>query len=96
MRQHLIGTHTEQVDFWCVTGTPEVTVDNRRLHSQPVGARKRLAVWLGRDGPLDYEGVKRAVRRWWPFAGLLYFHLLLAGLAESGELPLDHAAQLCA
>jgi DNA-3-methyladenine glycosylase II len=60
-----------------------------------VGARKRLALWLGRDGPLDYEGVKRAVRRWQPFAGLVYFHLLLAGLTQSGEIR-EHATQLSA
>jgi DNA-3-methyladenine glycosylase II len=51
-----------------------------------VGARNHLALWLGRDGPLDYESVKRAVRRWQPYAGLVYFHLLLAGLTESGEM----------
>jgi DNA-3-methyladenine glycosylase II len=50
-----------------------------------VGARNRLAVWLGRDRPLDYDGVKRAVRRWQPYAGLVYFHLLLAGLTVSAE-----------
>ncbi len=54
-----------------------------------VGARNRLALWLGRDGPLDYDGVRRAVKRWQPYAGLVYFHLLLAGLAESGEMPRD-------
>ena len=52
-----------------------------------VGARNRLASWLHRDSPLDYEGVKRAVRRWQPYAGMVYFHLLLAGLTESGEMP---------
>ncbi len=57
-----------------------------------VGARNRLALWLGREGPLDYEEVKRAVHRWHPYAGLIYFHLLLAGLAESGEMHLDDAA----
>ncbi len=57
-----------------------------------VGARNRLAVWLGRDGPLDYDGVKRAVHRWLPYAGLVYFHLLLAGLTESGEMHRDDAA----
>jgi DNA-3-methyladenine glycosylase II len=56
-----------------------------------VGARNRLAVWLGRDGPLDYESVKRAVRRWQPYAGLVYFHLLLAGLNQSGALSLQPA-----
>jgi DNA-3-methyladenine glycosylase II len=54
-----------------------------------VGARKRLAMWLGRDKPLDYDGVKRAVRRWQPYSGLVYFHLLLAGLITSGEFTQD-------
>lgn len=61
-----------------------------------VGARNRLARWLGRDGPLDYEGVQRAVRRWHPYAGLVYFHLLLAGLSDSGEMASAGAAELSA
>lgn len=63
-----------------------------RLDSFPgddVGARNRLALWLGRDGPLDYDGVKRVVKRWQPYAGLVYFHLLLVGLTESGEMLRD-------
>jgi DNA-3-methyladenine glycosylase II len=51
-----------------------------------VGARNNLARWLDRRGPLDYAGVQAAVRRWQPFAGLVYFHLLLANLAEHGDL----------
>jgi DNA-3-methyladenine glycosylase II len=51
-----------------------------------VGARNRLAAWLGRDSPLDYDAVKHAVKRWHPYAGLVYFHMLLAGLAEAGQL----------
>ena len=51
-----------------------------------VGARNRLALWLGGNKPLDYDRVKRAVRRWQPYAGLVYFHLLLAGLTKSGEI----------
>lgn len=61
-----------------------------------VGARNRLAGWLGRDKPLDYEGVKRAVRRWQPYAGMAYFHLLLAGLTETGEMPSKNGMQLTA
>jgi len=53
-----------------------------------VGAQNRLALWLGRKGPLDYDGVRRAVRKWHPYAGLVYFHLLLAGLTQSGEMVL--------
>ena len=51
-----------------------------RLHIFPgddVGAQKRLARWLGRSGPMDYTDVCRAVERWQPYAGLVYFHLLL-------------------
>ncbi len=51
-----------------------------------VGARNHLAKWLRHRQALDYEGVKRAVSRWQPYAGLVYFHLLLAGLTESGEI----------
>lgn len=60
-----------------------------RIHVFPgddVGARKRLAQWLGLPGPLGYEGVCRAVARWQPYAGMAYFHLLLHGLAEMGEV----------
>jgi DNA-3-methyladenine glycosylase II len=51
-----------------------------------VGAQKRLARWLGRPRPLDYAGVRRAVERWQPYAGLVYFHLLLDGLSQAGAL----------
>jgi DNA-3-methyladenine glycosylase II len=51
-----------------------------------VGARNRLAKWLRRKEPLDYEGVARATGRWQPYAGMVYFHMLLEGLSEAGEL----------
>lgn len=60
-----------------------------RLHVFPgddVGAQKSLARWLGRPAPLDYRGVAAAVERWQPYAGMLYFHLLLDGLSRSGAL----------
>jgi DNA-3-methyladenine glycosylase II len=60
-----------------------------RLHVFPgddVGAQKRLAHWLGKSRPLTYEGVRRAVAPWQPYAGLVYFHLLLDGLSEGGTL----------
>jgi len=55
-----------------------------RLHVFPgddVGARNNLARWLDCREPLDYARVQAAVRHWQPFAGLVYFHLLLANLA---------------
>ena len=60
-----------------------------RLHVFPgddVGARKNLARWLGLAEPLDYADVQRAVARWHPYAGLVYFHLLLDRLAARGDL----------
>jgi DNA-3-methyladenine glycosylase II len=51
-----------------------------------VGAQKRLARWLGHSVPLDYAGVRRSVERWQPYAGLVYFHLLLDGLSQTGDI----------
>ena len=51
-----------------------------------VGARNRLAKWLQSKEPLDYDGVAWATRNWEPYAGMVYFHMLLEGLSEAGEL----------
>ena len=42
-----------------------------------VGARNNLEKWLRPARPFDYEAARRALARWKPFAGLIYFHLLL-------------------
>ena len=51
-----------------------------------VGARNRLAKCLQSKEPLDYDGVARVTRNWEPSAGMVYFHMLLEGLSEAGEL----------
>lgn len=51
-----------------------------------VGARTNLGRWMKLREPLDYESVRRLSRRWEPYAGLLYFHLLLDQLEQSGIL----------
>ncbi len=51
-----------------------------------VGARNRLAKWQHRKEPLDYAGVARVTKRWQPYAGMVYFHMLLEGLSETGAL----------
>ena len=64
-----------------------------RLHIFPgddVGARNNLQRWLGLKKPLDYEGTHRLLARWRPYAGFIYFHLLLDGLAEAGVLTSPH------
>lgn len=60
-----------------------------RLHVFPgddVGAQKSLARWLGRASPLNYPRVETIVDQWQPYAGMVYFHLLLDGLAKAGAL----------
>ena len=51
-----------------------------------VGAQNALRRWLGRASLSEYDTVERAVARWRPWAGMIYFHLLLAGLAEAGQV----------
>ncbi len=60
-----------------------------RLHVFPgddVGARNNLQRWLGLKKPLDYEGTRSLLAKWSPYAGFIYFHLLLDGLTEAGVL----------
>ncbi len=57
-----------------------------RIHLFPgddVGARKRLGRWLHLRKALDYDRVRRLLRQWHPYGGLIYFHMLLDSLAEA-------------
>jgi DNA-3-methyladenine glycosylase II len=54
-----------------------------------VGARTNLARWMKLRKPLDYERVRHLARRWRPYPGFLYFHLLLRALEEAGELEVE-------
>lgn len=58
-----------------------------RIHQFPgddVGAQKSLHRWLRLKRPPDYDHVRRVLRKWRPYAGLIYFHLLLDGLDRRG------------
>jgi DNA-3-methyladenine glycosylase II len=58
-----------------------------RLHVFPgddVGAHNKLRRLFGIDTPLDHEAVGRLVERWHPYAGVVYFHLLLDSLSRAG------------
>jgi DNA-3-methyladenine glycosylase II len=60
-----------------------------RLHIFPgddVGARNTVQQWLGLRKPLDYNGTRRLLAKWKPYAGLIYFHMLLYRLNETGHL----------
>jgi DNA-3-methyladenine glycosylase II len=53
-----------------------------------VGARNKLRTFLCLPEAPDYATVSRVTAAWDPFAGMVYFHLLLDGLAERGSLSL--------
>jgi len=88
MNLHGVGRWTAEYALLRALGRIDV------FPGDDVGARNRLARWLGHKDPLDYPGVRRAVQRWRPYAGMVYFHLLIAGLAESGEMLLTGSARL--
>jgi DNA-3-methyladenine glycosylase II len=59
-----------------------------RLHVFPgddVGAQSKLKRLLGIDTPLRYDDVRALVARWQPFAGVVYFHLLLDSLTRPAD-----------
>ncbi|HEX5618614.1 MAG TPA: hypothetical protein VFX51_09350 [Solirubrobacteraceae bacterium] len=61
-----------------------------RLHVFPgddVGAQSKLKRLLGIDTPLGYDDVRTLVARWQPFAGVVYFHLLLDSLTRPADGP---------
>lgn len=51
-----------------------------------VGAQNGLAKWLHRRKPMDYATVNRALRRWQPYAGFIYFHMLMESLTAAGRI----------
>ena len=60
-----------------------------RTHIFPgddVGARHGVERWLGLRKPLDYDRLQRVLRPRQPYAGLIYFHMLMIGLDEQGWL----------
>ena len=47
-----------------------------------VGARNHLQRWLGLTDKLNFNTVHQTIEPWRGYGGLVYFHLLLKGLAE--------------
>jgi DNA-3-methyladenine glycosylase II len=56
------------------------------LPGDDVGAQNNLRRRFGLAGDGGYEAVSQLSRQWWPYGGLVYFHLLLDGLADAGHL----------
>lgn len=51
-----------------------------------IGARNKLRSVLNLRRSLDYEGVNRILRKWNPYGGFVYIHLLLDGLSQERYL----------
>jgi DNA-3-methyladenine glycosylase II len=51
-----------------------------------VGARNKLERFLALPGPPSYDQILAILEPWHPYAGLVYFHLLLDGLAAKDLL----------
>ena len=51
-----------------------------------VGARNKLEHLFELPGPPDRSEIVAMMERWNPYAGMIYFHLLLDGLARNGDL----------
>jgi DNA-3-methyladenine glycosylase II len=58
-----------------------------------IAAHKHLAAWLGLPARLDAAGMQALAARWYPHAGMVYFHLLLQRLDAAGQLGTACAAQ---
>ncbi len=70
-----------------------------RTHIFPgdeVGVSDNLKRWLHLTQPLDHEALRRTLENWHPYAGLIYFHMLLARLAEAGYLQTEPPQARCA
>ncbi|MHB1739409.1 MAG: DNA-3-methyladenine glycosylase family protein [Actinomycetes bacterium] len=60
-----------------------------RLHVLPgddVGARNNLRRRFGLAVDAGYDELAALAAMWWPYGGMVYFHLLLDGLASAGHL----------
>ncbi len=49
-----------------------------------VGAKKNLKLLLHLKQNLDYQKIAKITQKWYPYAGLIYFHLLLDKLFNKG------------
>ncbi len=49
-----------------------------------VGAKKNLQLLLDIKTKLDYQLISKITKKWYPYAGFIYFHLLLQKLKQQG------------
>ncbi len=64
------------------------------LPGDDVGARNNLSRRFGLAPDAGYAEVSELSQSWWPYGGLVYFHLLLDSLAEAGHLKAPVPSEL--
>jgi DNA-3-methyladenine glycosylase II len=80
--QHLRGIGRWTAEYVLLRGLGRTNV----FPCDDVGARNNLERWLGLRNPLTYDSAQRVLRKWAPYSGLIYFHLLLDRLDHLGYL----------
>jgi DNA-3-methyladenine glycosylase II len=82
MLRRLRGIGAWSAEYTLLRGYGRVNV----FPADDVGGRNNLRRWLRRREPFGPEQARRALARWHPYQGLIYFHLLLDGLDRAGHL----------
>ncbi len=80
--QQLLGVGRWTAEYVLLRGLGRVHI----FPGDDLGIRSKLVSWLGIKEALDYKGVMQILQKWYPFAGLVYYLLLLKGLEERGPI----------
>jgi DNA-3-methyladenine glycosylase II len=60
-----------------------------RIHLFPqddIGAQNNFQQFLHLQGKVDHHTMQKIIKNWYPYSGLIYFHLLLKNLDDKGLL----------
>ncbi len=80
--QHLHGVGRWSAEYVLLRGFGRLDV----FPGDDVGARNKLQRFLDLAAPPSYEDILEILAPWYPYAGVVYFHLLLDGLVERGMI----------
>ncbi len=79
---HLPGIGRWSAEYVLLRGLGRVEV----FPSNDVGAQNSLYQLFHLDSKPDYKKIAEMTAKWYPYAGLVYFHLLLHKLVEKGAI----------
>ncbi len=80
--RQLWGVRRRTTEYTLLRGLGRLDV----FPADDVGARNGLERWLDVVENLDYDGVRKILADWHPYAGLVYFHLLLNRHVSDGRI----------